>query len=107
MAHSHDPRRDDFSLRLRIVVLGGAACTVGDCGGHAGDDPGVHGAPGDYFSTDTEADVAACGCIAYRHRWRGGADEPIAESGRSADRNEGGAGAAHCGGYVVDRVGVA
>jgi len=48
----------DFCFRLRVAVLGGAACALGDRGGHDGDDSGVHGAGGDCVFANATFDVA-------------------------------------------------
>ena len=61
MGHAHCAGGDDFLVRLRLALLGGAARAVGNRGGDAGDDSGVHGVVGDYFSANAEADGAACG----------------------------------------------
>ena len=48
-------RRADLCPRLRPVVLGRAACALGDLCGDDGHDPGAHGSGGDHFPRDPEA----------------------------------------------------
>src|ERR1700688_3545074 len=95
----------DFRYGLWTAVLGGAACAFGNCRGHAGDDSGVHGAVGNYFSADADVDCPFGAGAFDRGRRSGGADEPVVEPRRSADRQDGRGGAYLCVDQLVGSVG--
>src|SRR5277367_869983 len=84
----------DLCGRLRIAVLGRAACTFGDCCSDDGFDSGVHGAVGDHFSANAETHGSTGDCVIDWDRWGGGSDEPLAESWWCGDRQDGCGGAA-------------
>src|SRR5580704_11359678 len=92
----------DFRPRLRVVVLVRTARAFGDCGGDAGNDPGIYGAFGNTFPANAEIDFTAGRGTADRDCGSRGAGEPLVESRRGTHRPGRRGGVADC---VHDLVG--
>ena len=91
--------------RLRIVVLGRAACSFGNCSGYDGQYSGVYGAVRNRLPANPAAHVPI-GLSAVDRNWRSGSvDEPIFALRRVAGRQGGRDSTAHRVGELVDIVG--
>src|SRR5207253_2612037 len=88
---------------LRMPLLGGAACSVRNRGGHTGDHSCVHHSLGDHISANAAPHPAPCHRAAGRHLRRCRANEPFGISRRSSCQSCRGWRIADCSGYVVNR----
>ena len=77
MARGFGPRRADFRGRLRLPVLGRAACAFRHRRRDTRDHSCIHHAFGNHFSSHPETHRSPCARAACGYRWRSGADEPF------------------------------
>ena len=83
---SFPARATDLRIRLRIVVLGRAACAFRPGRGHDGYHPGLHGAFRNYLPAHAKANPSPYSCAPDRNCRSGRAGQPFAEFEWSADR---------------------